>query len=378
MEDRAITTTERIKAAADKLDQAQGQPKVFVGFDGFLDTILHVVDSRLDTHRYTRMDSMAAYADRIKAAAGYSANIELVPQQIKLGGNGPIMADGLYHLGCRITYAGCIGAPEVHPVFTDFAAACDRVISMSNPATTDALEFVDGKLLMGQMQNLEEVNWSNLLSQMSAGELMALIDQLDMIAAVNWTMLPAMNEILKGLQEVLGAAKRRPWFFVDLADPRKRTPEDIREVLELLSSMQAEADMILGMNEHESAQVEQVLLGEADMDLRNRALRIRETLKIKYAVIHPLRSAYVAGESGVSHLEGPYAPSPVLTTGAGDTFNAGFCRGLLAGLEPEEAIGCGVCASGFYVRNARPPSLTELASFMRQWASADCCPVYDE
>lgn len=378
MEDETITTTERIKAAADKLDQAQGQPKVFVGFDGFLDTILHVVDSRLDTHRYTRMDSMAAYADRIKAAAGYSANIELVPQQIKLGGNGPIMADGLHHLGCRITYAGCIGAPEVHPVFADFAGACDRVISMSNPATTDALEFVDGKLLMGQMQNLEEVNWSNLLAQMSAGELMALVDQLDMIAAVNWTMLPAMNEILKGLQEVLGAAKRRPWFFVDLADPRKRTPEDIREVLDLLSSMQAEADMILGMNEHESAQVEQVLLGETDMDLRNRALRIRETLQIKYAVIHPLRSAYVAGESGESHLEGPYAPSPVLTTGAGDTFNAGFCRGLLAGLAPEEAIGSGVCASGFYVRNARPPSLTELANFMRKWASADCCPVYDE
>lgn len=363
-------------AAADTLQADTKTHNAFVGFDGFLDTILHVVAERIDQHTYNRMDSMAAYAERIRAAAGYSANIELVPQTIKLGGNGPIMADGLIQMGCRTTYVGAVGAPEIHPVFAEFVSACERVISMADPATTDALEFVDGKLLMGRMENLADLNWENFLRHIDVKDLVQLLKETDLIAAVNWTMLPAMNGILTGLQETLQQAEHRPLFFIDLADPRKRLAEDIRTVLQLLSGMQQQADIILGMNEHESAQVEQVLLGEADMDLRNRAIRIRASLGIHQVVIHPLRSACAADANDVHFYDGPYTSTPKLTTGAGDTFNAGYCRGLLAGLTPEQAIGTGVCASGFYVRNARPPSAAELAGFMREWAAADCCSEY--
>ncbi len=351
-------------------------PQAFVGFDGFLDKILHVVDERIDAHNYKRMDTMATYAERIKGAVGYSANIELVAQAIKLGGNGPIMADALYHMGCRLTYAGAIGCPDIHPVFADFAHACDRVISLADPATTDALEFVDGKLLMGQMQTLQDINWSNLCRHWPDTDMLELLSHAGLIAAVNWTMLPAMNEILSGLGSVLERTEHRPLFFVDLADPKKRLAEDIRGVLELLTGLQQQADVILGMNENESVQVEQIALGDRSDTIQARAPRIREQLGLAYVVIHPLRSACVASAEGTAYLDGPFTPDPKLTTGAGDTFNAGFCRGLLAGLKPAEAIGSGVCASGFYVRNARPPSVTELAGFMRQWAAADCCPVY--
>ncbi len=367
---------ELVLAAADILDTNKNQPRVFVGFDGFLDTILHVVDERIDTNTFKRLDSMEKYAERIHAAAGYSANIELVPQTVKLGGNGPIMADGLLAMGCRTSYAGALGAPEIHPVFAEFVAACDHVISMCDPATTDAIEFVDGKLLMGRMENTAELNWENFCAHISESEQMDLLKEIDLIAAVNWTMLPAMNSILSGLQSALQQAQRRPLFFIDLADPRKRLEEDIRTVLQLLTGLQEQADVILGMNEQESAQVEQVLLGETDMDLRNRAIRIRSTLGIHHAVIHPLRSACVAAGDEVYLFDGPYTSSPKLTTGAGDTFNAGYCRGLLAGLTPDQSLGTGVCASGFYVRNARPPSVAELAGFMREWAAADCCSEF--
>lgn len=366
-----------IMAAADIMAADNKEPRVFVGFDGFLDTILHVVDERIDQNTYRRLDSMENYAERIRAAAGYSANIELVPQTVKLGGNGPIMADGLLSMGCRTSYAGALGAPQIHFVFAEFVAACDRVISIADPATTDAIEFVDGKLLMGRMDNLAEINWDNLSRHIPEAELLDLLKESDLIAAVNWTMLPAMNSILSGMQTALEKAQRRPLFFIDLADPRKRLSEDIRTVLNLLSSLQQQADVVLGMNEQESAQVEQVLLGETDMDLRNRAIRIRSTLGIHQAVIHPLRSACVADGNEVYLFDGPFTPCPKLTTGAGDTFNAGYCRGLLAGLTPDQSLGSGVCASGFYVRNARPPSVQELAEFMQEWAAAGCCSEFE-
>lgn len=318
------------------------------------------------------MERMSAFAERVAAAAGYSANIEMVPQAEKLGGNGPIMADGLCAMSSKVTYAGAIGHPHIHPVFESFAAACEQVISLADPASTHAFEFVDGKLLMGEMQSLRTIDWHHLIQRLPEEALLNLLSHTDLIACVNWTMLFGMNSILKGFQDVLPRLDKRLQFFVDLADPRKRTKEDVIEVCHLITGLQQHADVIFGMNEQESAQVEAHLLGETDMDLRNRAIRLREALDLSYVVIHPLRSACVATRDGVFSYEGPYTAQPKLTTGAGDTFNAGFCRGLLAGLDPNEALGTGMCASGFYVRQARPPMYEELAAFMHAWAQTDC------
>lgn len=72
-----------------------GQLTAFVGLDGFVDEILHVVDKRHSAAAYDRMPTIAKLAERLAAAAGKSTNIEFVPQLTKLGGNGPIMANAL-------------------------------------------------------------------------------------------------------------------------------------------------------------------------------------------------------------------------------------------------------------------------------------------
>src|SRR5437588_3179567 len=89
--------------------KALSQSKALVGLDGFVDTILHVVAKRESATKYTRMSEMLEFAKRIEAAAGHSANMEMVPQMVKLGGNGPIMAHALGSYGLPITYIGNLG-----------------------------------------------------------------------------------------------------------------------------------------------------------------------------------------------------------------------------------------------------------------------------
>src|SRR5437660_4310353 len=86
--------------------KALSQSRALVGLDGFVDTILHVVAKRESATKFTRMAKMSDFADRIRAAAGLSANFEFVTQMIKLGGNGPIMANALGSYGPRVTYIG--------------------------------------------------------------------------------------------------------------------------------------------------------------------------------------------------------------------------------------------------------------------------------
>src|SRR5690349_18736500 len=78
----------------------------FVGIDGFVDEILHVVDKRENAQKYERIRTIGKMAERISGAAGKSTNIELVIRQTKLGGNGPIMANALANLGLKTTYIG--------------------------------------------------------------------------------------------------------------------------------------------------------------------------------------------------------------------------------------------------------------------------------
>jgi hypothetical protein len=80
------------------------------------------------------MEKMEEFAEKIAAAAGFSANIELVTQMVKLGGNGPIMANALGSYGTRVTYVGNLGAPNVHPIFSDLASRA-TVHSIAEPAT---------------------------------------------------------------------------------------------------------------------------------------------------------------------------------------------------------------------------------------------------
>jgi len=360
-----------LSAAAGLASGFQSHP-VLVGFDGFVDEIIHVVKQRESADHYTRMEKMAEFGQRVVDAAGLSCNIELVTQRIKLGGNGPIFANALHTLGHKLTYTGALGETAIHPVFDQFAQSCEQVVSLAEPGHTLALEFHDGKVMQGNMVSLADVTFEALLERMPASELETLVNGQRLCGFVNWTMLPYMDGIFEGFTDVFGRTPERENVFVDLADPAKRTPADIREALRLLGAMQGTADVILGLNKHESAQIAELLGIEPGDDLPARAAAIRESVEVSCVLIHPLRRSICATEEGAWEVPGPFCAEPKLTTGAGDVFNSGFCHGLLSGLSHQQSLAAGGCASGFYVRNARPATNEELVAFLRSWADCDC------
>jgi hypothetical protein len=54
-------------------------------------------------------------------------------------------------------------------------------------------------------------------------------------------------------------------------------------------------------------------------------------------------------------------------TGAGDTFGAGGTAARLLGLSDAAMIVCGACASGFYVRSGRFPTLDQILELAERW-----------
>jgi sugar/nucleoside kinase (ribokinase family) len=359
--------------AADQLRKAApalARTKTVVGFDGFVDTILHVVKTRQTPVTFEPYPRMSEWGERVVAASGVSANFEFAQQMVKLGGNGPIMANALSAAGLPLTYIGCLGKPAVHPVFGDFAERV-RVISVAEPGYTDALEFEDGKLMFGKHQSLKEVNWANLTKHVSEAEMVKIFRPAGFLAIVNWTMLTNLTGVLEKLLTrvlpKLGGERR--WVFFDLADPAKRSREDLLAVVKLIAKYEKHARVILGLNLAEARQVSEVLgLGGVDETygtVTHAASRIREVLKVNTVVIHPVEFAAAADANGSAHVVGPFTAKPKITTGAGDHFNAGFCIGRILGLGLAESLQIGVASSGFYVRSAKSPKIADLVKFLR-------------
>jgi hypothetical protein len=281
------------------------------------------------------------------------------------------MANALAATGTQVTYIGNLGYPTIHPAFAELVQHA-TVHSIAEPGYTDALEFDDGKLMLGKHAALHDVTWTHLVERVGRERLFAAFMQAHLIGLQNWTMLSHMSDIWEHvLAEIcprLPAQPRRTFFF-DLADPEKREARDIRHALTLVGRFQKFFETYLGLNEKESFEIGQVL-GYTGPTTGENAVRsvthfIWETLKIAGVVVHPRAYAVAAGAAGVAKVTGPFVEKPLISTGAGDHFNAGFCLGMLIGADHEVALQLGVATSGYYVRTAKSPAPAELVKFLR-------------
>jgi len=351
---------------------------MIIGCDGFVDEIIHLVDKRQDYANYTRIPTIAEYGKRISRAAGLSANIEMVTIQTKLGGNGPILSNALLEYGVELIYVGALGKPDIHPVFKPMADKAKAVYSLCNAAGTDALEFEDGKIMMGKHSVLKELTWEAMKHDMGGPKGIAkLINESHLFGMENWTMIPHMSAIWEGLiEEVFPLLENRqvkPLAFFDLADPDKRTPEDLLKAMKLIGRFEDKFRTILGLNEKEVYQVAEVM-GVKTIDapeaekLKHAVVETHKKLGIYCLMVHPVRSACCAIGNEYFTIDGAYCEKPKLTTGAGDNLNSGFCLAQALGLDPLSSLALGVATSGYYVRNAKSPSLDEVIEFIHQWS----------
>ena len=349
--------------------------KALVGLDGFVDEIMCVVDKRKSAESFTRIGTLDSLGERISRAAGLSTNIELVGVTQKLGGNGPIFANAMSALGVAVSYIGALGTPSIHPVFSEMGGKCE-LISIAEPGLSFNLEFEDGKLIMSKLDSLKKITWSGLKEEFGLERLADMISGADLFGLENWTMIPYMSDIFRGIiDEVFPLIRSNSALaFFDLADPEKRLKEDLSEALELIKRFSGRFRTVLGVNKKEAVRVAAALgvsgfsapeIPVEDIDLAELTVKIGEALDIFCFVVHTVHEAgaYSCGE--YHDAPGYYTPHPRLTTGAGDNFNAGLCLGLLLGLPVSESLLLGTASSGFYVRETRSACLTELIDFIK-------------
>jgi len=373
-----IVDTGRITEALAGYRKSGWPFKALIGMDGFVDEIMCVVDKRLSVDNFTKVATLDAFGGRISRAAGLSTNIEFVSIVQKLGGNGPIMANAMSELDVSVSYIGALGEPSIHPVFAPMREKCATLISITDPGLSFNLEFEDGKLIMSKLDSLNKITWEALKERFGLTGIADMLGdpELNLLGLTNWTMIPHLSAVFKGIiEEVFPLTKSGNALAVfDLCDPEKRLPEDLAEAMSLIRRFSDRFRVVLGVNLKEATQVAAALGVDVkapgglieNIDLEELTVKVGQAMGTYGFVIHTLKEASAYCDGAYHYAPGYFTPHPVLTTGAGDNFNAGLCLGMLLNLPMSDALLLGNASSGYYVRKAGSADLAGLIDFLNE------------
>ncbi|MDR0647349.1 MAG: PfkB family carbohydrate kinase [Puniceicoccales bacterium] len=347
--------------------------RAWVGLDGFIDKLVSVVKRREGQgNQFEAYATLTELGQRICEASGCNLNLELFPKCEKIGGNGPLLAGVLLAMGVNVRYVGTLGNP-IHPLFETFASKT-QAISLGPPGMTQALECHDGKLLLGYTYPMDAVNYENLLRQKSEKYWMDEFSKSDLIAFQNWTMLYGMTRLLQTISDEwlphLSPNDHRIWFF-DLADPSKRTREDLQKVLQILPRFGCKGKVYLALNRSEARIVGQTIgapcrseIEEDRMGFQRWLLTVKEKLNIDYIVYHCHVGAIAVHRDETTFVPAFQAKQLQCLTGSGDHFNGGFLCGRLMNFDLEQSLLWGHSTAVLYIETGCVPSYENIHKYL--------------
>lgn len=341
---------------------------VVTGFDGFVDEMISVVDRRHSLSEFDRIDTIRDFGEKISAAAGHSSLREIVVNQVDPGGCAINMGDGLASLGLPVTTFATVGQP-MHPAFAEYARKAKLISWGEEPGRTLAYEFADGKLMFSAVNQLQEFKPDALAGYLADGTFTTACANAALIAITDWTLYPHMTDCWEYLLEsVFKKLPKTTRFFFDLVDPSTRSEEDIFRMLDVLKRFGDYGHVTLGLNQNEANILSVLTAGstqkaeDPDTALRQCA-ELEAALNLDAVVIHSIKYAVASEGEETASVWGPYCEKPKKSTGAGDRFNAGYALGCVLECSLKDRLSLATGTSGFFVREARSPSLPELSTF---------------
>ncbi|MDB5060313.1 MAG: hypothetical protein JWP67_156 [Mucilaginibacter sp.] len=362
---------EKLKQIKDKLQNAPAllaSKKVAAGFDGFVDSIVRVVNFKTEVNGPVFFSTIKEFGNYIagKSGSGFSLESEELVQ--KLGGNMPIMANAMAQMGASVNCIGAFGMPSTVPVFSQMHPNCS-LYTYTNPGFTTAMEFTDGKIMLAQMTDLNHSNWNTIKSTIGLEKLREIFSDADLVCLVNWSELDHSNNIWEGLLADVftdnNAAQKQ--FFFDLSDCSKRKPEAITSAIKLIEQFGKYGKVTLSLNRNEANILYQAFIDHSPpTDLQAAGNKLFTELNIDTLIVHSSKLSVSWNAKGTYMSEPVFIANPKFSTGAGDNFNAGYCMATLIGFDTELSLIMANYVANCYITAGNSPDVMVLDTYISE------------
>lgn len=340
---------------------------VTAGFDGFIDNIVKLVKNKTNEGNIF-FESIGEFGSYITQKSGASFSLESQGVYTKTGGNMPIMSNAMGMLGVKVNCVGALGYPQIHPQFAFLSSNC-KLYSFTEPGTATAYEFSNGKMMIAQMDILNNFDWYQIKAAIGIDTILQLFTEADAVCMLNWSEIDASTDIWKGiLHDVMPQCKnigRMPVIFIDLSDFSKRSHEAVIEMIDMLKQFNRFAKIILSLNKNEAKMMAAVLQFENNDDTSMLCKEIFSALGIEYLLLHGSKEAILfTGENSYAE-KSFFIADPFISTGAGDNFNAGFLTAWLIKLQPADCVLFANAVAALYMQKGKSPTMHELLNALQ-------------
>lgn len=330
-----------------------------VGFDGCVDTIVRPLSQAASADRpASAFPTIRSLGEFLIGKAEKSCSIELQTQARQLGGNLPYLSRAAGGLGLCVSCIGMLGTPgETDPLFADMPC---KLYPFAAPMQSTCLEFTDGKVFFAPDFFLQGDAWQQVLAA-TDNRAPQMFQSADLLALVNWSELDFAHRLWQGTLETMEGtqADKGRFAFFDLCDISRRSSGECDAVLRLMGGFTKYRTTILSLNENEALLAGERLLKDAST-LQQIAGGLRSKYDVDEVIIHTLHQTLLATSRGMTLQPTYFVSRPVISTGAGDNFNAASCFGAVMGLEDEDRVDLANTFAHFYVSKGRSASLEEL------------------
>ncbi len=324
MNDKSLEVIEEFKRQSSKLTQFQ----ITTGFDAFIDTIVRLVKDK-----NKEFNTIHEFGEYILNKSSGSFSLESRELITKMGGNMLIMSDALGKLGLKVNCIGSFGKNEVHTAFRGVSQNC-TFYSFADAGTCLAVEFDNGKMMIANMTQLNQSDWSFIKNKIGLEQIIELFQLSDAFCLLNWGEILTSNDLWNGiLKEILPQINKPKFSFFDLSDFTKRDTGEIHQAFVLLKEFANKTKLILSLNQNEAKMFYKVIFNESSNDFSWICKKFYNELNIENVIIHSAKKSYGIDKNGTVEVGCFSIENPEILTGAGDNFNAGFLAGKLLGYD---------------------------------------------
>lgn len=377
--DVTLESHESIIGKLESLKEVLLNINCFLGFDGYIDSLYSLVLTRESADKWVRMESMKTFGELLVRVAGSSANVERILKRKIAGGFAPNSCRAITNLGIKACLIAALGYPNIDENFIPLTSKPEvEAISFSNPGETAGLEFDNGKVMLTDFENINKITWEMIYERVGLDVLIEKLQECDIMGFGHWSLVPNLGiiwshflyDVFPNISEL-----EKKLFFVDLADIKKRTDDDIREMLTILQKIDSKVPVMLSLNDQEAIDISRVLEEIDEIDPNKEDFRdyieggkkINDVLRLSYLVIHSPHFATITTKDEHFWMTEGYTSKPRFTTGAGDHFHSGVAAGLACGLTAPEAILFGNSLTAVFVRTGDSPTIVILSQFIKRY-----------
>ncbi|HID25876.1 MAG TPA: carbohydrate kinase family protein [Thermoplasmata archaeon] len=309
------------------------------------------------------------FLDHIVTAGGFSdtmerlrklylqggGNLLMNKQLILSGGNAANTAKALAKLGVSAHFIGktsMVGFELLKFFLEKNGVDISRVKTGGKLATTVALEFEGRNVMLSDAGSVEDFSFDCLDEKD-----LEVIASSDIVCVTNWTLNKEGTELA---EKVFSFAKKRGVVtFFDSGDPSSREKDVVVLFKKVVSNRNLD---IFSLNENELRHFTNLSAYDKDAVVSAaQSLQDKITARVD---LHTSRFSYSNGAT----VDSFDVPTVGVSTGAGDTWNAGNIFGELLHFGDDERLLFANAVAAYYVSHIPPvhPSLKNIVAFLLQ------------